>query len=55
MQTQTLWKKLAAISFAATLGLGVSACGDDVVDDDVEEDVGDVGNEVEEEVGEGTE
>ncbi len=51
---QPLGKKLLAISFAVALGLGLSACGDDVVDDGVEEEVDDVGNEVEDEVDQGS-
>ena len=45
------WRLAAAgIALAAT-SFGTAACGSDVVDDGVEQEVEDVGNEIEEEVG----
>ena len=44
------WRLAAAgIALAAT-SFGTAACGSDVVDDGVEQEVEDVGNEIEEEV-----
>ena len=44
------WRLAAAgIALAAT-SFGTTACGSDVVDDGVEQEVEDVGNEIEEEV-----
>lgn len=48
-------KKLTATAFVSALSLGVVACGDDVVDDGVQNEAEDLGNEMEGEVEERTE